>query len=113
MTQALWQLMMGENPFRFKGADRPVEHVSWHNAKGFITRLNARVPGLDLCLPSEARWEYACRARTPTPYSFGEKISQGQANFGSRETVPVGSLPANGWSLFEMHGNIWEWCEDH
>ena len=125
-TQALWEAVMGENPSGFKGADRPVENVSWNDCQKFIQRLNERLPGLDLALPFEAQWEYACRAGTTTPFSFGATITPEQVNYNGdypyaggkkglnrQETVPVASLPANPWGLYEMHGNVWEWCQDH
>ena len=125
-TQALWEAVMGENPSRFKGADRPVENVSWNDCQDFLKRLNERLPGLDLALPSEAQWEYACRAGTTTPFSFGANITPEQVNYDGnypyaggkkglyrQETVPVASLPPNPWGLYEMHGNVWEWCQDH
>ena len=124
-TQALWQAVMGENPSNFKGADLPVEQVSWEDAQKFIQALNHKMPGLDLGLPSEAQWEYACRAGTETPFSFGGNITPEQVNYnGNRpyadgkkglyrqETVPVKSLPANPWGLHEMHGNVREWVQD-
>ena len=124
-TQALWQAVMGDNPSHFKGADRPVENVSFEDVAVFLERLNERLPGLDLVLPTEAQWEYACRAGTDTPFSFGANITTDQVNYagfapyaGAAEgeyrgqTVPVGSLPANPWGLFEMHGNVREWCVD-
>ena len=80
-TQALWEAVMGENPSRFKGADRPVENVSWNDCQDFLQRLNERLPGLDLALPSEAQWEYACRAGTTTPFSFGANITPEQVNY--------------------------------
>jgi formylglycine-generating enzyme required for sulfatase activity len=107
--------------------DRPVINVSWKDAQAYCAWLNQRLgltSGL-YRLPSEAEWEYACRAGTTTPFSFGDTISTGQANYdGSgtygrgtkgeyrKRTVPVGSLLANAWGLHEMHGNVWEWCED-
>ena len=125
-TQALWQAVMGENPSRFRSPDRPVEQVSWNDAQTFLERINGLVPGLGLSLPSEAQWEYACRAGTTTPFSFGTTITPEQVNYdgnhpyagGDRgvyrgETVPVASLPPNPWGLYEMHGNVWEWCADH
>jgi formylglycine-generating enzyme required for sulfatase activity len=125
-TQALWEAVMGENPSRFKGVDRPVENVSWNNCQDFIKRLNERLPGLNLALPSEAQWEYACRAGTTTPFSFGDNITPEQVNYNGNfpyaggnkglyreQTVPVASLPPNPWGLYEMHGNVWEWCKDH
>jgi formylglycine-generating enzyme required for sulfatase activity len=125
-TQALWQAVMGDNPSTFKGPDRPVESVSWDDVQTFLAKINGMIPGLNLVLPSEAQWEYACRAGTQTPFSFGETITSEQVNYDGnypyaggekglyrRETVPVGGLPANSWGLYEMHGNVWEWCTDH
>ena len=124
-TQALWQAVMGENPSNFTGADRPVEQVSWDDAQKFIQVLNQKLPGLDLGLPSEAQWEYACRAGTTTPFSFGGKIIPEQVNYDGtspyaggkkglyrQNTVPVKRLPANFWGLFQMHGNVREWVQD-
>jgi formylglycine-generating enzyme required for sulfatase activity len=124
-TQKLWEAVMGENPSGFKGSERPVETVSWDDCKGMISRLNQLAPGLDLRLPTEAEWEYACRAGTTTPFSFGTNITTDQVNYdgdfpyagGKKgidrgETVDVASLPPNPWGLYEMHGNVWEWCED-
>ncbi|MBF0187010.1 MAG: SUMF1/EgtB/PvdO family nonheme iron enzyme [Magnetococcales bacterium] len=124
-TQALWKAVTGNNPSSFKGADRPVENVNWYDAQVFITTLNGMLPGLNLSLPSEAQWEYACRAGTTTPFSFGEMVDPDQINYDGKypylrnskdryreQTVPVASLPANPWGLHEMHGNVWEWCED-
>lgn len=107
--------------------DRPVINVSWHDARAYCAWLNERL-GLrtgGYHLPSEAEWEYACRAGTQSPFSFGDTISSNQANYYGvytyghgrkgeyrERTVPVGSLPANDWGLHEMHGNVWEWCED-
>ncbi len=112
--QALWAAAMGENPSRFKGAERPVEQVSWEDAARFIERLNAARPGLELRLPTEAEWEYACRAGRQTQYWFGDTISAKQVNFRNRQqgTVEVKALPCNGWGLYQMHGNVWEWCQD-
>lgn len=124
-TQALWEAVMGDNPSEFKEEDRPVENVSWDDCQGFIKRINEKIPGLDLGLPTEAQWEYACRAGTTTPFSFGENITPEQVNYNGnypfadgpkgeyrQETVPVASLPPNPWGLYEMHGNVWEWCLD-
>lgn len=126
VTQALWLATMETNPSHFQGDERPVERVSWLDAQTFIDKLNAMKPELMLCLPTEAQWEYACRAGTHTPFSFGEQIDASQVNFdGSypyhngkpseyrKHTVAVKSLPPNAWGLYEMHGNVWEWCKDN
>ncbi|MFM2318265.1 MAG: hypothetical protein RLZZ215_886 [Pseudomonadota bacterium] len=112
--QALWQAVMDNNPSHFKGnLQNPVERVSWKDVQGFIQKLNQQIAGLSLRLPTEAEWEYACRTGTRTPFSFGEMISEQQVNFNNRlGTVSVKSYPANPWGLYEMHGNVWEWCED-
>lgn len=125
-TQALWKAVMGDNPSHFKGDPRlPVDSVSWKDCDAFCQRLNTKVPGLGAGFPTEAQWEYACRAGTTTPFSFGETVTPDQVNYdgnypygGSKKgqyrekTVGVGSLPPNPWGLYEMHGNLWEWCGD-
>jgi formylglycine-generating enzyme required for sulfatase activity len=124
VSQELWQFVMRSNPSHFQGRDLPVENVSWHEAQLFLQRLNAMVPRLNARLPTEAEWEYACRAGTVTPFAFNQ-ISPDQVNYNGsypyqgsakglfrRKTVAVGSLPANNWGLYEMHGNVWEWCQD-
>ncbi|MBX9637828.1 MAG: formylglycine-generating enzyme family protein [Nitrosomonas sp.] len=125
-TQALWQAVMNDNPSHFTDdPGLPVENVSWLDVQQFIERLNALFPDLQAKLPSEAQWEYACRAETQTPFSFGDNITPEQVNYdgnypyagGSKglyrgKTVPVKSLPPNPWGLYEMHGNVWEWCAD-
>ncbi len=108
---------------------RPVINVNWNDAQAYVSWLNAKL-GLGgradaYRLPSEAEWEYACRAGTTTPFSFGETISTAQANYDGNFTygagkkgeyrekpTPVGSFPANAFGLHDMHGNVWEWCED-
>ncbi|MGR9052639.1 MAG: formylglycine-generating enzyme family protein, partial [Gammaproteobacteria bacterium] len=125
VTQVLWQAVMGKNPSRFKGDRWPVDTVGWHDAMAFFEKLNALNPALKLDLPTEAQWEYACRAGTTTPFSFGEQIDSSLVNFDGtvpyndgakseyrQETVEVKSLPANAWGLYEMHGNVLEWCRD-
>jgi formylglycine-generating enzyme required for sulfatase activity len=126
VTQEEWAAVMRENPSRFKGDDRlPVENVSWNDCQEFIKRLNGRKDGYVYRLPSEAEWEYACRAGTTTPFSFGETLTTAQANYDGnypygggpkgeyrKKTTRVGSFPPNAWGLHDMHGNVWEWCQD-
>jgi sulfatase modifying factor 1 len=124
-TQALWRAVMRKNPSRFEGPERPVEQVSWEDVQRFLARLNELVPSLEARLPTEAEWEYACRASTDTPFWFGDQITTEQANYDGNypyaggakgvyreQTVDVKDLPANGWGLYQMHGNVWEWCAD-
>jgi len=119
VTQEMWEKVMGNNPSNFKGAKLPVEQVSWNDSQEFITKLNALLAGtpgapagFKFSLPTEAQWEYACRAGTTTAYSFGDTLTQQQANFGGYRTKEVGSYPANAWGLYDMHGNVYEWCQD-
>ena len=109
-TQALWEAVMGNNPSSFKGADRPVERVSWNDVQTFLNKLSNHLPA-EVCatLPSEQQWEYAARAGTNTPYYTGETITKEQANWGGDETTPVRSYPPNPWGLYDMLGNVWEW----
>ena len=113
-TQGLWQSVTGDNPSKFRGENRPVEFVSFEDVEKFLLQLNKLVPGLHARLPSEAQWEYACRAGTRTRFSFGEKINKDVVNFGGNRkgTLDVKSMPSNQWGLYEMHGNVWEWCGD-
>ena len=125
-TQALWQAAMGNNPSHFQGdAQRPVERVSWNEVQDFLRRLENLLPGCRADLPSEAQWEYACRAGTDTPFSFGAQIGPEQVNYNGNfpyaagekglnrtQTVAVKSLPPNAWGLYGMHGNVLEWCAD-
>ena len=125
VTQAQYQAIMGNNPARFKGDYRPVEQVSWNDAMEFCDRLSKKL-GQPYTLPSEAQWEYACRAGTTTPFHFGETITTDLANYHGdytygagpkgiyrKATTDVGSFPPNGFGLYDMHGNVWEWCLDH
>jgi formylglycine-generating enzyme required for sulfatase activity len=146
-TQALWDAVMGDNPSRFETPARPVETVSFEDVQAFLQRLNAQAPGLDLSLPSEAQWEYACRAGTDTATYAGAMHIVGERNapvldaiawYGGNSGVgfelqngvdssdwrgkqydhkragtrPVGLRAANGWGLYDMLGNVWEWCAD-
>jgi formylglycine-generating enzyme required for sulfatase activity len=124
VTQAQYQTVMGKNPSYFKGENNPVESVNWHKAKEFCNKLS-ELTGKTYRLPSEAEWEYACRAGTTTPFYFGKTISTDQANsngdytYGNgkkgvyrEKTTPVGSFPPNAFGLYDMHGNVLEWCED-
>jgi len=121
VTQSQWERVMGSEPSKFKGADRPVEQVSWNDAVAFCKKLTdaerraGRLPaGMSYQLPTEAQWEYACRAGTTTAFSFGESLSSLQANIsgGPGETTEVGTYPANAWGFYDMHGNVYEWCAD-
>lgn len=125
ITQAQWQSIMSTlPPCRFVGSTHPLENVNWHEALSFCTALSARM-GQPITLPSEAQWEYACRAQTETPFHTGETITSDLANYKGEftfyheptgknygKTTPVGQFPANGFGLTDMHGNLWEWCAD-
>jgi formylglycine-generating enzyme required for sulfatase activity len=136
VTQAQYQTVMNGNsaglnadPSQFKGSNRPVERASWEDAQIFLTRLNSieqsagRLPnGWKYVLPTEAEWEYACRAGTTTAYSWGNDINSSLANYNwdgggddgndSKQTVNIGQFSANPWGFFDMHGNVWEWVSD-
>lgn len=112
-TLAFWGAVWPTNPSHFhENVENPVEQVSWNDVQRFLGELNRRLPSLYARLPTEAEWEYACRAGTTTAFSFGDRITPAQVNVHSTCTVPVRSLPPNPWGLYEMHGNVWEWCAD-
>jgi formylglycine-generating enzyme len=132
VTQVLWQAVKSDNPSYFKGDNRPVENVSWDDAQAFIQQMNTALqtlqPEYSLRLPTEAEWEYACRAGTPqNPFNFDDDLSLDKVNYrGTWEyksnkwdkgalqaTAEVKSYPCNAWGLYEMHGNVWEWCQDN
>jgi eukaryotic-like serine/threonine-protein kinase len=124
VTQAQYQAVINHNPSRFKGSNRPVEQVSWFDAMEFCQSLS-QMTGQTFTLPTEAQWEYACRAGSTTPFAFGECLDTDDANYDGenplgecnqgnflRATWPVDSGRANDWGLKDMHGNVWEWCLD-
>jgi formylglycine-generating enzyme required for sulfatase activity len=117
---------MGSNPSQFSNCERcPVERVDFYQVNAFLSRLNAGSSSMRFRLPTEAEWEYACRAGASTPYGTGETLTAAQANIDSRystsdiddgaaydKTLPVGTFAPNAWGLYDMHGNVWEWTND-
>ena len=117
VTQEQYEKLIGTNPSKFKGNKLPVEQVSWNDAVAFCEKLNEKERKRDweFTLPTEAQWEYACRAGTTTAYSWGSNITPQLANYGEsglNKTVEVGTYGANPWGFFDLHGNVWEWCLD-
>ena len=128
VTQRQWESMMGDNPSRFQSDNRPVENVSWTDCQRFITQVDALTRsqlGGEARLPTEAEWEYACRAGTTTAYSWGNALNGDKANcdgshpYGTttkgrcrKSTSNVGSYSPNAWGFYDMHGNVHEWCND-
>ena len=124
ITQAQWRAIaatakididLETNPYKFKGDKLPIENINWYQATEFCKRLS-RETKLEYRLPSEAEWEYACRAETTTAFHFGETITRELANYDASktyaETTPVGQFSPNAFGLYDMHGNVWEWCAD-
>lgn len=125
VTQAQWQIIMGDNPSQFQGADLPVEGMSWQAAVEFCQKLSAAT-GQAYRLPSEAEWEYAARAGTNTPFTIGATLTTQLANYDGRytygqgakgpfrqTTIKVGTFAGNAFGLYDIHGQVWEWCQDH
>jgi uncharacterized protein (TIGR02996 family) len=125
VTQDQWQAVMGNDPSESKGENLPVENVSWGDCQEFCAALSQR-ESRRYALPTEAEWEYACRAGTTTPFHFGNVLNSTQANchnglpYGTEEKGPyqgqmtaVGSYRPNAWGVYDMHGNVWEWCQDY
>jgi len=122
VTQAEWRAVMHGNPSHFRGDGRlPVEEITWFDAQEFLRRLERQDGGSRFRLPTEAEWEYACRAGAATPYQTGASLDPAHANVarsiedsiaGRGRTLPVGSFAANAWGLHDMHGNVWEWTAD-
>jgi len=125
VTQEQWARVMGNNPSYFRGAKHPVEMVNWDDCQAFVKNLNETFTGrLECRLPTEAEWEHACRAGTDTPFWFGDQITTDLANYNGDypwdgqkgqnrgKTLPVGSFQASPWGLYDVVGNVWEWCQD-
>jgi len=111
VTQEQWESVVGNNPSKFKGTKLPVTNVSWNDCQEFVKKLNTNTNG-GYRLPTEAEWEYACRAGTSTAYSCGDNLTKSDANIYGDNIKPVGSYKPNSFGLYDMHGNVGEWCED-
>ena len=111
VTQEQWDAVMINNRSFYRGPKLPVTSVSWENCQEFIKKLNAKTSG-GYRLPTEAEWEYSCRAGTTTAYSYGDSITKNDSNVEGLSTKVVGSYKPNTFGLYDMHGNVWEWCED-
>ena len=113
VTQEQWEAVMGENPSQTKGARLPVTNISWQDCQTFIEKLNAKTDG-NYRLPTEAEWEFACRSGKKSAFSFGDKITKNDANYENAKggVKPVGGYKPNAFGLYDMHGNVWEFCSD-
>jgi len=125
-SQAVWAAVTGSNPSRFKGdPQNPVEQVGWDDVQDFLQKVGELLPGMQAELPTEAEWEYACRAGTESAFNWGDGIAPAQANYNGthayadsptgeyrKEMVPGKFFAPNSWGLYQMHGNVWEWCSD-
>ena len=113
VTQEQWEAVMGDNPSQIKGAKLPVTNISWNDCQNFISKLNAKTES-NYRLPTEAEWEYACRSGAKSAYSVGNKITKNDANYENAKggAKPVGSYKPNAFGLYDMHGNVWEFCSD-
>jgi len=113
VTQEQWEAVMGDNPSQTKGAKLPVTNISWNDCQNFISKLNAKTES-NYRLPTEAEWEYACRSGSKSAYSVGDKITKNDANYENAKggAKPVGSYKPNAFGLYDMHGNVWEFCSD-
>jgi len=125
VIQAQWEAIMGSNPSFYKGEYNPVENISWNECQTFIMKLDELNPSFNYRLPTEAEWEYCCRAESGTKYGYGDNESRlgnyawynhypynGSLDAPDRMTHPVGLKYPNTWGLYDMHGNVWEWCQD-
>ena len=112
VTQAQWEEVMGSNPSRFKGPERPVENVSWNDVQEFLSHLNGRNDGYGYRLPTEAEWEYAARAGSVERFYGDLGLIAWYIENSGNQTRPVGQKQPNAWGLHDMLGNVWEWCAD-
>ena len=113
VTQEQWEAVMGDNPSQTKGAKLPVTNISWNDCQNFISKLNAKTES-NYRFPTEAEWEFACRSGAKSAYSVGDKITKNDANYENVKAgvKPVGSYKPNPFGLYDMHGNVWEFCSD-
>lgn len=112
VTQAQWEAVMGTNPSYFRGANRPVEQVSWEDVQEFLKRMNARKDGYRYRLPSEEEWEYVARAGQSGPYEPSIDSTAWYVENSGRQTHPVGTKAPNAWGVYDIYGNVFEWIQD-